>query len=415
MGWASLSRRLLARSGLGRYLPGARRACGDGVGLLKYYSDRLLFAPVDELLDDGLMPHVRAPGAIDLAGGAPRWPVPAAAAVRESADAHSYPPPAGLPELRRAVAEYLEAVHGHDRVDADGVLVTHGAAGAFAVAADALVNPGDAVVLFEPCSPLFPLMLKARRARLRWVTTSVEGGAVRFRADAFARAARRARLVVLSDPVNPTGGTFAAEELEQIVWWAKRFDALVYVDESFARLRYGGRGPHPGGVPGAAGRLLWAGGVSQCHGLMSARAGWLSAERHLARACAVSAAAGALFVPELCQRMALAALTQPDADFAPRRGELAARAAAVAERLNAVGLAAVRPAGGFYCWADVSGLGVTGRDFAERLLRHKRVLVQPGHPFGPASAGRVRVNFGGDEGRLWQGLERLAEFMHDFA
>ena len=122
----------------------------------------------------------------------------------------------------------------------DEVLITTGAAGAFHTVLDTFLNRGDRVVLFDPTSPLFPLALRARRARVRWLSSQVDDGRLRFRLDELDRALRRARLLVLAQPSNPGGGLIAPEDLEQIAWWAERHDVLVCCDESFGRFHYEG-------------------------------------------------------------------------------------------------------------------------------------------------------------------------------
>jgi aspartate/methionine/tyrosine aminotransferase len=109
--------------------------------------------------------------------------------------------------------------------------------------------------------------------------------------------------------------------------------------------------------------------------------------------------------------LALAALRSPPELFVPLLADLRSRRQYVFERLRALGLSPLWPAGGFFFWLAVHPLGVTGAAFAERLLRSKKVLVSPGDLYGPGGAGWVRLSYAGDEGRLREGLSRLAEFV----
>src|SRR5438067_6567516 len=113
----------------------------------------------------------RGPEVIDLGQGAPRFDLLPSAATKLPADRRGWPPLGGLPELRAAVAEKLLADNQLAANPADEILITLGASGAFRLAADTFLNRGNRVVLFDPCSPLYSLMLRHRRARLRWVTT----------------------------------------------------------------------------------------------------------------------------------------------------------------------------------------------------------------------------------------------------
>src|SRR5205814_1128730 len=139
-----------------------------------------------------------------------------------------------------------------------------------------------------PCSPLFALGAKSRRATVRWVPTWTEDGRARYPLPAFEKAMRGAKLLILSDPGNPAGGCLADEELDHIAWIAAAYDVLIVADESFARLRYDARGKPIGTLAGADRRILTLGSVTQEFGLGSLRVGWLAGPRHLVRACGLT-------------------------------------------------------------------------------------------------------------------------------
>ena len=160
-------RKLLARTGLARFVPSVRRALAGADDYLRYYSDHTLAVPLDQLADPALLPDVATPDSINLALGSPRIDLPfglgRGLADRRPASAW------GDLELRVEIVAQLHLDHGAEYDPADEVLITHGASGAFAAALDAFVNPGDPVVLFDPTSPIFPVGLAHRRARVRWV------------------------------------------------------------------------------------------------------------------------------------------------------------------------------------------------------------------------------------------------------
>jgi len=403
--------RLLVRSGLARYLPGVRRLTDGGADYLPYYSQRLLGAPHAALQDFAAFLDAPGPDAIHLALGAPTFDLAPSAGTKLPADRRGWPPAWGLPEMRAAAAEKLLADNRLAVSPADEVLITPGAAGAFSLALDTFVNRGDRVVLFDPASPLFPLALRHRGARVRWVPAWAEDGRLRFRLDHLARALYRAKMIVVNSPANPTGAVIAPEDWEQIAWWADRRDVLIYSDESFERYQYEGEPVSPGTLPKARNRTLTAGTVSKSHGLTAARVGWLAGCRHLVRPCVATAALEAALVPTLCQQVAAAALRQGPAALAPVREEFESRRRYAFERLQALGLKPAWPAGAFFFWMPVWELGYSGRAFAEALWRDKRVLVTPGEPFGPSGRGYVRVSYAAEDGRLREGLARLGDFL----
>ena len=411
MSYPVLLAKLLIRSGLARWLPGVQRLTDGGGAFLHYYSDRVLAAPYPELRAAAALLETPGPDGIDLSQGTPSFDLVPSGSTKLPADRRGFPPPWGLPALREAVARQLQAGHGLAVNPADEVLVTHGAAGAFSVALDTFVNPGDRVVLFDPTSPLYHLALRQRRARIRWVPTRLEAGRTRFHLEHLVKALRRARLIVLTSPANPTGGFIAPEDLEQIAWWADRRDVLIFDDQAFARYRYEGEPVSIGTLARARRRTLTAGSVSKGYALASARVGWLAGHRHLVRPCALTALLQTPFVPTLCQQVALAALAQGDDLFEPVREEFESRRRYAFERLQALGLKPAWPAGAFFFWVNVGDLGWSGRAFVGLLLRAKNVLVTPGDCFGPSGTSYIRLSYAADDGRLREGLARLADLL----
>jgi aspartate/methionine/tyrosine aminotransferase len=402
--------RLLIRTGFVRLLPGLQRRLEGGVEYLRYYSDRLLGSPLDQL--GRLAGHLGqdAPDVIDLASAAPRFDL-GSSTTRLPADGRGWPDPAGMPELRGAVAAKLLADNRLAVSPAEEVLITHGALGAAHVILDAFVNRGDRVVLLDPASPIYPLLARTRGASIWRVGTRLDGGRLRLRFDHLSRALHGARLLVIESPANPTGGGVAAEDLEQVAWWADRHDVLVLADEVFERFRYDGEAGSFATLPLARARTLTVGSVSKGHALTSARVGWIAAHRHLLRPCAMTAGLRSPFVSAPAQLQALAALRTPPSAFEPVLARMDSRRRYAHERLQAAGFDAELPAGGCFFWLRVPARWESGAAFAEALHGLHRVRVLPGDLFGPSGKRHVRLSYAADEGRLEEGLNRLAKLV----
>ncbi len=400
-------RKALVKSGLGKYLPAVRKTLNGGEAFLSLLADRTLAVPLTELLDKALLPDIATPDSIHLALGAPRGDLH----VGLPRVLHDRRPSAwGDFDLRAELADRFRQAHGVEHEPADEVFVTHGATGAFGAVLDAFVNPGDRVVLFDPTSPIFPLGLKHRRANLAWVPTTSDDGYVRFAAADFQRAMRGAKLIVLADPANPTGGVFAPEDLEQIAFWANRNDTLIVQDVSFDRWRVELPKSRLANLPHAERRTLSIGSFAKSHGLSAARVGWLAGYRHLVRPCALAALMNAPFVAPLCQQVATHALRTGEPAMTALRDDLNARRGYVEGRLKAMGLTPWPARAGFFHWVPVPN-GEPARAFAQRLLTETGVLVNPGDVFGPSGSKFIRVSFAVDEGRLREGLNRLERFV----
>jgi len=400
-------RKLLVRTGLARCIPAVRRMVAGGEDDLHRYSDRTLAVPLKQLVDHTLLPSVTTPDSINLALGTPRcdWPVGIRHDVSDSRSCSAW----GDPQLRQELAEQFQLDHGAEHDAADEVLITHGASGAFAAAIDAFINPGDRVVLFDPTSPIFQIGLRHRRASIRWVPTWSDEGRCRFAMDGLTRAMRGAKLLVLADPVNPTGCVFAPEDLEQIAFWARKNDTLIFQDASFDRWRTEPARARIASLPHAEGRIITCGSFAKSHGLSAIRVGWLVGCRHLVRPCALTAMLSAPFVPSICQQIVLNAVRSVEGAMGSMRADLDRRRGIVLDRLRDLGLQPWSAAGGFFVWVPMKG--ETGEEFAQRLLTHTGVLVNPGKPFGPSGQHFVRISYAADEGRLREGLNRLEGFL----
>jgi aspartate/methionine/tyrosine aminotransferase len=403
--------RWLARAGLAGLLPGLERRSGGAGGYLRHYSGQALATPFEELRDSLAYREPAGHPVIDLAHGDPNFDLLPGGVSKLAPDQRGLPPAWGLPELQRLVAAKLHDDLGPAFPPDDEILITAGVSGAFNLALDAFINPGDRVVLFDPSSYLYSFALRRRRARIRWVPTWLEDGRICFHLEALRQALRGARLLVVNTPANPTGGVLTPESLQIIAWQARKHDLLIFSDDAFERFQYEEKRVSITEFREAAGRTLLAGSVSKGHALAAARVGWLAGHRHLVRPCLSSAVMQRVAVPTLCQQQAVAALRQGDQAFRSVHEEFAARRRYVFHRLEALGLEPSWPAGAFYCWVPVGLLGLSGGEFARQLLAAHQVLVWPGDFFGPSGSQHIRISYCGDEGRLREGLNRLGDFV----
>ncbi len=151
--------------------------------------------------------------------------------------------------------------------------------------------------------------------------------------------------------------------------------------------------------------------MTQEFGLGALRVGWLAGPRHLVRACGLTQNLSAPFVPVVCQQAAARALAEQDLEFPAALDRFRGKCDYAVGRLRTMGLEPDRPAGGFFLWVPVAGLGLDGRAFAEKLFREECVQVGPGCAFGPSGAGHIRISVATDDGRLREGLTRMAAFI----
>lgn len=403
--------RTLARLGVLGHWPRARRLAGDSLGAAHLLSDRVLGLPLDLLRDPALGPVV--PGdVIHLDRARPVGPS-SAALGRATLPAGGGPfgdsTMLGDAELRRELADWLG--HGDDagRI----VALTRGGAAALGSVFDAFVNPGQSVLVADPTSPMIPLVARSRRARVRHLPTEVTAdGRWTCNAQELVRLVRGTKLVVLCDPAHPTGASPSAEVVEPLAWASRRYDCLVVIDETYAT--YAGGAPDSvartlAAEPGLTGRVVRVGSLSAGLGLPALKVGWVSGPRGLVGPAAAAHALGGVGVCPLSVHAVGRAWRESRA--AGESHHLAAKVRLTRARLGALGLPHIAPASGAWFWVDVTPVGLTGRAFAERLLAEEGVAVGAGEFYGPSGVSRVRVSAAEEEGRLREGLARLARFV----
>ncbi len=353
---------------------------------------------------------LRDPQALHLEIGEPdQVPAPhvveaAAAAAREGRT--GYTSSIGLPELRAAAAERVTLRSGRP-TSPDDVVVTHGAMHGLAMTFQALLGPGDEVLLPDPTFPNWAMAATAAGAVVRTYPTRPEHGFVPVPAEVEAAITSRTRAIVVCSPDNPTGAVYPAPVLEALVEVARRHDLWVLSDECYEAITFDV--PH---VSPAAfdedGRVVVFGSVSKTYGLTGWRIGWVATPDAALREVLGHLSEALVACPSTVGQVgAVAALTGPQdlvaAAVASYRERRDAATALLAER----GIGFTMPDGAFYLLVDVEDADTEG--FALRLLERRHVAVAPGSTFGAQAAGLVRVSLASARPVLLDGLSRLSD------
>ncbi|MCR6488439.1 aminotransferase class I/II-fold pyridoxal phosphate-dependent enzyme [Amycolatopsis sp. OK19-0408] len=311
----------------------------------------------------------------------------------------------GDPELRALIAAQASAA-GVRAVSPADVLISHGGTAAVTASVLAVVDPGDRVVVPEPVYALYADAVGLAGGE----TVHVPGTpAHRLDFDALARALPGAKLVVLCNPVNPTGVVHSAAELAELGRLAADAGALVLVDEAYAHL------VHPGceftGAPAVeslADRLIHVQTLSKTYAMTGWRIGYAVAPPEIAQAIKLVHRTVNGPVNSAVQRAALTALRHGPGLADGMLAAYTERRDAVLARLDAMpGVSAVRPDGAFYVLVRYPGERPSGEVAA--LLGEHGVAVRAGREYGPGGEGHVRISFATDLATLHAGLDRMAE------
>jgi len=358
---------------------------------------------------------METPGVISLGVGEPDFVTPWR--IRESAifslekGRTSYTSNAGLLELREAISRYLRREWGLAYDAAAEIMVTIGVSEAVDLALRALLDPGDEVIIVEPCYVSYaPLVSLAGGVPVGVATTGEEG--FRPSADSIRAAiGPRTKLVFLNYPNNPTGAALDAASAAAISAVIREHDLVLLTDEIYAELTYDRPHQSLAGFPGMKERTILVHGFSKAFAMTGWRLGYLAAPAEIREGALKIHQYCALCAPVVAQLAALEALADGVSDMLAMRDQYDQRRRMVTERLNRMGLPLALPEGAFYAFPSVRGTGLSSSEFATRLLREARVAVVPGTAFGPTGEGYIRCSYATSMQHLQQALDRMEQFI----
>jgi N-succinyldiaminopimelate aminotransferase len=360
-------------------------------------------------------------GSVNLGQGfpdvdGPREIAAAAAAAIMEGRGNQYPPGAGIPELRRAVAGHQKRFYGQEFDPDTEVLVTAGATEAIAAALIALMEPGDEAIAFEPYYDSYAACIAMAGGTRVPVTLRPPG----FRPDLDALRAAitpRTRLILLNSPHNPTGAVFSRAELAQIAALACEHDLLVISDEVYEHMVFEGEHTAIGSLPGMRERTVTISSAAKTFSFTGWKIGWVTATPELVTAVRtvkqfLTYVTGGPFQYAVAEALAL-----PDAYFASISADLRVKRDLLCAGLAEVGFEVYRPAGTYFVTTDVRALGEKdGMEFCRDLPRRAGVVAIPSSVFyDDQDAGRTQVRFAfcKKEEVLREALVRLAGRSHD--
>jgi aminotransferase len=357
----------------------------------------------------------RMPEAISLGIGEPDFTTPwrgREAAIYSLERGHThYTPNRGIKELRYSVADYLErrfAVSYHPDRE---LLITIGASEAIDLALRAILEPGDAVLIPEPCFVSYaPCTILAGGTDVP-VRTLVEHGFQVQAHDLAAADVNGARALLMCYPNNPTGAVMDRPGLEAVVAYAEERDLLIVSDEVYAELRYDGDHLPVAALPGAKERTILVGGFSKAWAMTGWRLGFAAGPAEIVEAMARIHSYTTMCAPTMAQEGALEALRTCDDEVARMRREYNQRRRVIVSRLNEMGLDCFEPRGAFYAFPSVARTGLTSEQFAERLLAEQQVAVVPGTAFGACGEGFVRCSYATSLPLIEEAMARMARFV----
>lgn len=345
------------------------------------------------------------------------WEIRDAAIKSVQAGKTQYTSNAGLLSLREEIAGYLSARFNAVYEPGSEIIVTIGASEAIDLALRTLVRPGDEVLIPSPSYVSYAPNAAITGGVAVAVETSAKNGFALTPELLEKAITPRSKALILPYPNNPTGAIMTRAQLEKIAEVAERNDLFVISDEIYAELTYGQKHASFAAIPGMKKRTILINGFSKAFAMTGWRLGYFCAPEAVVKAAYKIHQYTIMCAPTASQVAGEAALRSGREDeyraVTEMRESYDVRRRYLVAKFNEIGLSTFEPKGAFYVFPSVKSTGLTGDEFAERLLKEQRVAVVPGSAFGDSGKYFVRCSYATSLADLKTAVERIKAFLSE--
>ena len=321
---------------------------------------------------------------------------------------------AGLPELKKEIANYIKRRFDVEYDSSSEITVTVGGSEGIDIAMRAMINPGDEVIIpqpsyvsYEPCAILadgVPVIIKLEDKDKFKLTPDKLLNAI----------TDKTKILVLPFPNNPTGSIMTEKDLEPIAKICVEKDIYVISDEIYTELTY--TGDKPASIiqfPGMKERTVLINGFSKAYAMTGWRLGYACGPDNIIKQMIKIHQFAIMCAPTTSQYAAVVALRDGDSAVASMRESYNQRRRYVLSRLSEMGIDCFEPEGAFYVFPSIKKFGMTSEEFCTKLLESQKVAVVPGDAFGDSGEGFIRISYAYSLKQLKEALERIEKFVQN--
>ena len=317
----------------------------------------------------------------------------------------------GMPELREELARYLEAQHAVSYNPEGEILITVGVSEALDLVMRAILNPGDEIVMTDPCYVAYDACVALAGGIPVKVPTCEEKHFEIDASDIEARITEKTKAILIGYPANPTGAVMTREKLRKIAEVAERHNLLVISDEIYSKLTYGVEHTCFAGLPGMKDRTVFLGGFSKAFAMTGWRVGFAAGPGDIIAAMTKVHQYTIMCVSIMGQIAAIEALKYGEEAAIEMVRDYNRRRLVIVKGLREIGLSCFEPKGAFYAFPSIKSTGITSEEFAEKLLAEEKVAVVPGNAFGACGEGYVRCCYATATAEIDEALVRMRRFL----
>jgi len=320
----------------------------------------------------------------------------------------------GILELRQLLSQHLERLYGVQYDPETEILITVGVSEALHLAMLTIVEPGDEVIVPEPCFVAYkPTVVFAGGTPVA-IPTFVENDFQVTAQEIEAAITPRTKALLIGYPNNPTGAVMTRERLLDVAALAERYDLIVLSDEIYDRLVYGVEHTCFAALPGMWERTILLGGFSKDYAMTGWRVGYACGPADLIAGLRKIHQYIIMSAPTMGQMAAIEALKSGEEHVQRMRAEYDRRRRVIVDGLRAAGLPCFEPRGAFYAFPDIRVTGLTSDEFSEKLLLEEKVAVVPGNAFGECGEGFVRCAYAASLEDIEEALRRIERFVRRY-
>ncbi|MFB3886115.1 MAG: pyridoxal phosphate-dependent aminotransferase [Thermodesulfobacteriota bacterium] len=319
----------------------------------------------------------------------------------------------GIPELREAIAQKLRQENGLSYDPATEMIVTVGGNEAVLITMMGLLNPGDEVLVPDPCWLNYFYCVQMAGAIPIPVPSKEEHEFIPHIDDFRSRVTPRTRMLIINTPNNPTGAVYKAEALEELARLAREKDLFVLSDEIYEKMVYdGARHVSIGSLPGMKERTITVNGFSKNYSMTGWRLGFVAADREVISALVRIHQYATICATSFAQWGAVAALRGPQTEMERMIHEFNRRRSLVYTALmDMPGINVVKPMGAFYIFPNIKETGKTPMELTQYLIEEAKIGVVPGTVFGEYGKEFIRISYANSYENLETAMERMKKAM----
>jgi aminotransferase len=357
-------------------------------------------------------------GVISLGVGEPdfvtSWTIREAAIHSLEEGYTTYTANAGMIELRTEISRYMEKRFNVSYDPGEQIIVTVGASQALDLALRAILNPGEEVIVVEPCFVAYAPLVTMAGGNPVTVQTRKENDFKLMPEELEAAITPNTKALLICSPNNPTGTQLGKADLEKIAEIVKKHDLLVIADEIYAELSYDEEFTSFAAIDGLIERTILINGFSKAFAMTGWRLGFVCAPKEISEAIYKIHQYGMMCASTMSQHAGIEALKHGRPEVEEMRQSYRRRRNYIVKSFNEIGLVCHNPGGAFYAFPSIARTGLTSQEFAEKLLMEEKVAVVPGDVFGESGEGHIRCSYASSMDQLKEAITRIERFVKKY-